>query len=318
MENSSKTQNDESIDLYHVTMWLWSQKYFLGFLSGLAAIISIIVALALPNQYISNTTLMPKDTQLNVSLTGGGGGGFDFGGLSQLVGLSQSMDKDPNVTLAKELLVSQQFLVDFVKKYQYLPELLQAIDYKSGAIVYSSEGYDQAGDEMLYMPSDTDIYKAFLLRFTINYDRLTNYSQLGFEHVSPPFAQELLTNLIEEVNDHVREREVERAEKSIVFLDKQLAQTTVKDLSILLSKLKEKNLKTLMLAEIDERFILDIVDPPTLPTEKSKPYRALIVVFGTFFGFLLGVFILGIYRLFQYELIFTLFPFKFKRNKLNP
>ena len=80
MENSSKTQSDESIDLYHITIWLWAQKYFLGFLSGMAAIISIIIALALPNQYISNTTLMPKDTQLNVSLTGGGGGGFDFGG----------------------------------------------------------------------------------------------------------------------------------------------------------------------------------------------------------------------------------------------
>ena len=72
-----------------------------------------------------------------------------------------------------------------------------------------------------------------------------------------------------------------------------------------------------MLAEIDERFILDIVDPPSLPTEKSKPYRALIAVFGTFFGFLIGTFILGIYKMMNYELIFNLYPLSFKKNKLN-
>ena len=82
------------------------------------------------------------------------------------------------------------------------------------------------------------------------------------------------------------------------------------------NELKEKNLKILMLAEIDEYFILDLVDPPFLPTEKSKPYRALITVFGTFFGFLIGLFILGLFRLMRYEVIFSLAPFKFKRNKL--
>jgi hypothetical protein len=72
-----------------------------------------------------------------------------------------------------------------------------------------------------------------------------------------------------------------------------------------------------MLAEIDENFILDVVDPPFLATEKSKPYRALISIFGTFFGFLIGIFILGMFRLMHYELIFSLFPFRLKTNKLN-
>ena len=72
-----------------------------------------------------------------------------------------------------------------------------------------------------------------------------------------------------------------------------------------------------MLAEIDENFILDVVDPPFLPTEKSKPYRALISVFGTFFGFLIGLFILGIFQLMRYEIIFSLFPFKLRRSKLH-
>ena len=39
-----------------------------------------------------------------------------------------------------------------------------------------------------YMPSDYDIYKAFLLRF-IESDRKTKYTTLGFEHVSPFFQE---------------------------------------------------------------------------------------------------------------------------------
>ena len=121
--------------------------------------------------------------------------------------------------------------------------------------------------------------------------------------------------MVREVNDKVKDIEVGRAQRSIVYLDNIIAETSMRDLNLLLNKLKEKNLKILMLAEIDEYFILDLVDPPLLPTEKSKPYRALITVFGTFFGFLIGLFILGLFRLMRYEVIFSA-PFKFKRNKL--
>jgi uncharacterized protein involved in exopolysaccharide biosynthesis len=316
MEESFENNNSDSVDLYEMTTWMWSQRNFLTLFSSIAAIISVTVALILPNNYISNVTLMPKDTQLDVSLSGGGVGGFDFGGLSSLVTFGDSVDTDPNVILAKELLVSKAFVVDFVKKYDYLPELLHAKRWEEGSIVYTASGYNADEDKLDYMPSDYDIYKAFLLRFTIETDRKTKYTKLGFEHVSPYFSQELLTNLVREVNDKVKDIEVGRAQRSIVYLDNIIAETSMRDLNLLLNKLKEKNLKILMLAEIDEYFILDLVDPPFLPTEKSKPYRALITVFGTFFGFLIGLFILGLFRLMRYEVIFSLAPFKFKRNKL--
>ena len=317
MQDSFDEKNNDSVDLYQMIVWMWSQRSLLSLFSSIAAIISVTIALVLPNYYISNVTLMPKDTQLDVSLTGGGSGGFDFGGLSSLVGLGTSADKDPNVTLANELMVSKGFVVDFIKKYDYLPELLHARRWEAGSIVYYPEGYNAELDKLEYIPSDYDIYKAFLLGFTINHDRKTSYSKLGFEHVSPFFAKELLTNLVKEVNNKVKEREVDRANKSIVYLDDLISQTSMRDLNLLLNKLKEKNLKVLMLAEIDENFILDVVDPPFLPTEKSKPYRALISVFGTFFGFLIGLFILGIFQLMRYEIIFSLFPFKLRRSKLH-
>lgn len=316
MEESQIETNSNTLDLYDATIWMWSQRNFLLSISSIAAIISIVIALILPNNYISNVTLMPKDTKLDVTLSGGGRGGFDFGGLSSLI-LGDSPESDPNTTLAKELMVSKGFVVDFIKKYDYLPELLHARRWESGSIVYALDGYNQTEDKLEYEPSDYEIYKAFMLRFTIETDRKTSYTQVGFEHVSPYLAKELLINLVREVNDNVKDREVDRAKKSIAYLDNVISETTMRDLNVLLNKLKEENLKILMLAEIDDFFILDVVDPPFLPTEKSKPYRALITVFGTFFGYLLGLFILGIFKFMHYELIFSFYPFKLKRNKLT-
>ena len=70
-----------------------------------------------------------------------------------------------------------------------------------GAEVYGVDLSKSISEEQF-----ADIYKAFLLSFTINHDRKTSYSKLGFEHVSPVFAKELLTNLVKEVNNKVKER----------------------------------------------------------------------------------------------------------------
>jgi uncharacterized protein involved in exopolysaccharide biosynthesis len=101
MQDSFDEKNNDSVDLYQMIVWMWSQRSFLSLFSSIAAIISVTIALVLPNYYISNVTLMPKDTQLDVSLTGGGSGGFDFGGLSSLVGLGTSADKDESPPKSK-------------------------------------------------------------------------------------------------------------------------------------------------------------------------------------------------------------------------
>ncbi|TOH86698.1 GNVR domain-containing protein, partial [Vibrio parahaemolyticus] len=47
--------------------------------------------------------------------------------------------------------------------------------------------------------------------------------------------------------------------------------------------------KSLMLAEAQEEFVFKVVDPAVVPELKSKPKRSLIVIVGTFMGFMLGL-----------------------------
>jgi LPS O-antigen subunit length determinant protein (WzzB/FepE family) len=58
-----------------------------------------------------------------------------------------------------------------------------------------------------------------------------------------------------------------------------------------IGQLIESQLKTKMLANVRENYLLDPIDSPMLPDMKSKPYRAKIVVIGTLIGFVISLLI---------------------------
>ena len=77
--------------------------------------------------------------------------------------------------------------MDFVKKYDYLPELLHAKRWEEVQLFMAS-GYNADEDKLDYMPSDYDIYKTFFSRFTIETDRKQNKTWF-FRHISHHFSQ---------------------------------------------------------------------------------------------------------------------------------
>ncbi len=58
-----------------------------------------------------------------------------------------------------------------------------------------------------------------------------------------------------------------------------------------IGQLIESQLKTKMLANVRENYLLDPIDSPMLPDMKSKPYRTKIVIIGTLIGFVLSLLI---------------------------
>jgi LPS O-antigen subunit length determinant protein (WzzB/FepE family) len=71
---------DDEIDLKELIMVLWSGKWLISAVTGLAAVISVVVALSLPNIYTASALLAPAES---------GGGGLSglmkqYGGLASL------------------------------------------------------------------------------------------------------------------------------------------------------------------------------------------------------------------------------------------
>ena len=316
--NISETTPVNEVDLYRLMLTLWKRRNILFLFSSIAALVSLFVALFwFSNIYTSSTVLMPKNSSTTASLASTLGLP-EMGGLSMIPGLGGG-SADPNIHLAKKLITARGFVINFVRSHNYLPEIMVAKDWKasSNSIIYDNKGYDIEGDKLTFTPSDEDIYKSFMNGLSLTTDRETQFITIDYNHFSPYFAQEILKVLTIEINKEVRNREIKRTKKSIDYLNIQIESTSIVDLKQLFIGLREANIKNLMLAEIDEYYVLDIVDAPIFPSQKTSPRRTLICVFGTFFGACFGLFFIVMLRFFKYDLMFSLKPLQFKFIPLN-
>ena len=106
-------------------------------------------------------------------------------------------------------------------------------------------------------------------------------------HVSPFFAQYLLSTIIEEATLS-RTRDFERSKNSLNYLEEEVSKTKQKEVSASISKLMESELRIQMLSNIDEHYLIRPIDEPYVPENRFSPNRRVIVIVSTLFGGLLG------------------------------
>ena len=299
MDSYKPQERSDEIDLRVIFNIIWNRKIIIAVATAVIGLFSVLYSLSLPNIYESKVVLAPstssESTNINISGTAGAlarVAGIDLGGGS---------DKGPNINLAVEKITSRQFVKDFINKNNFQPELLAAKNWDSAQnfIVYSKKGYDSKNDSLTYAPRDIDIYKGYMDRTGVFFDKRTKFTHISFKHYSPYFAKELLDNLVLTINNDIRDIDVKVAKESIKFLEDQIAKTNVSDLKLIFSKLIEKNIKTVLLAEVNPEFVFTVVDPAYVPDLKSAPSRGLMCILITIFGFLFVVTFLTIFDYIQ-------------------
>ena len=74
----------------------------------------------------------------------------------------------------------------------------------------------------------------------------------------------------------------------IQFLTTEISSSNSVEVRNSIASLIEDNLENQVKAKVKEDFIVSQIEPAYVPVIKSKPNRTLIVIFGTFVGFLIG------------------------------
>ena len=292
----SQTPFDDEIDLKELFMVLWSGKWLITAVTGLAAVTSVVIALMLPNIYTANALLAPAEQ------SGGGMSALmqQYGGLASLAGVSLPGGEDgSHAQLGMQLMKSRAFIGDFVERRDILPELMavKAWDAGSGQIVFDPESYDATSKAWvreveapkLPTPSSQEAHKTFSEILGVSQDKQTGYVTVSIEHQSPVVAAQWVNWLVEDVNAAVKAQDVAEAEKSIEYLREQVTNTSLADLQAVFFDLIQSQTETVMLAEVRQEYVFKTIDPAVAPEEKSKPSRALICVLGTLLGGMLGV-----------------------------
>ena len=293
-QNYTTSTNDE-IGLAELFDIIWRGKWLVILFSVFFAVGSVFYALQLPNIYRAEIVLSPIGKDRSIQLPG------QLSGLASLAGVNLGGGGNDNTNLSLEILVSREFLGRFINKNAIKPELIAASswDFDLNRVIFDEDIYDESSSRWVRKPrfdrpSEPTILEAtefFKRNFSLNRDKSSGMIKLTFDHVSPVLAKTWLNNLVNEINQEMRNREIEESQRSIDYLTKLVDTTTQNEIRSSIFSLIQEQTKTLMLANVRDEFAFKIVDPAVVPEKKHSPKRSIIVILFTLAGFFLSLLI---------------------------
>ena len=201
MENNRLTNNqyENEIDITELFSVLWAGKLSIIIITTIFAIGSIFYALSLPNQYKASVLIAPAQQD-----SGGLSSSINsLGGLASLAGINIGSNKNNTAYIAKEIMVSRNFIENFIKTNNISDELGAVLgwDEENNKLVYNQNDYDietQTWISNQGAPSSWMLYKSFKSMLVIEQELDT--IRVSLEHYSPYFAKELLDLYIKDIN----------------------------------------------------------------------------------------------------------------------
>ena len=284
---------DDEIDLSELFHLLWDKIFYIGAITSIFSLISIIYALMLPNIYQSKATLMAVEQSSGMSGMIG-----RYSGMASLAGISLdsksgSKDQEAIARIKSFEFFSNNFLPNMklenlmaVKKWNQASNTLTyyASDFNSE----SRQWLRKAKPPRSNIPTAQEAYEEFVEIMSVNKDKKTNLVTLMVEHKSPFIAQQWVEIMINQIDQVMRDQDRQTATKSIEYLNS-LAPTVInEDIKKALSALQQEQMKRLMMVEANDNYVFKVLDSPIAAELKSKPRRSLIVIWGTILGMVLS------------------------------
>jgi hypothetical protein len=284
---------DDEIDLKELFLVLWEGKYLIGLVTGIAAMLSVVIALLLPNIYYSVSVLVPKGGD-----SGAGQLARSYGGIAALAGVALPSGGSGDAQLAKQAISSVTFIENYLMD-DILVELMavERWDPTTDTLEIDPDLYDvkkgiwvrDVSFPFSSKPHVDEVMKVYPNHVLISEDKESGALTLTVKHLSPSIAQKWNYLIIEMVNDFLRKRKISDADAAIAYLTEQRSTSQLVKMDDIFSGLIEEQTKEKMLASVHKNYLFDVIQAPTRPILKSEPSRALICVLGTILGGMLAV-----------------------------
>lgn len=298
-EHRSQRQPDDEIDLRELFATLWAGKWLIIAVTLVFAVAGVAYALYKPNIYQASVLLAPASEE-------GGIGGLSgqLGGLASLAGISLGSGDSSQTVIAKEILQSRAFLADFIRRHNLEVPLMGTAGWNpaSGTWVYDRDVYnpetgewqqDENGESL--KPTNWDLVKTFRENhLSVSENNENGMVTVSVKSQSPPASQQWAEWLVADINEHMRREDIAEAEARIAYLEDKLNDTSIAGMQQVFYQLIESETRTVMLANAQQEYVFETVDPAVIPQEKTSPKRALICILATMLGGMVGVFVVFI------------------------
>ncbi len=274
---------DEEINLSDLIKDIYSRRivYSISFL--VVVILSIFFLISIPNEFETSTVVSVKKSSDNMDSN-------PLGNVAMTLNPLSSLGSNPGSrkSYALRLLKSRTFFEYLVNKDKNLIVELYAFesfDEDKNINFYDDEVYNPTNGKWkdgLFeggKPSILIAHKTYLEHLEIEeQDSLENYLTLKIRHQSPILAKKWLDNLVNSFNSYVREKEQDEANLSLNYLNSTIQETQVPEVKAVIANLIKNKIKDLMITNVNEEYILKVIDKPFLPEKKSYPNRLLMLI----------------------------------------
>jgi LPS O-antigen subunit length determinant protein (WzzB/FepE family) len=298
LENNSQTndQYDDEIDLRELFGVLWGNKIKIIGITAVFAVVSVIYALSIPNQYKASALLAPAQQQ-----SGGLSGALgQLGGLASLAGVSIGGGDSSESQVAQEIMKSWSFIEGFIAVNDLAVEVYAAEGWsrESNQLKFDNDVYEVKTKTWLVEndnigqlgpPTSWQLFEKFSEMLAVSEDKKSGLISVSIEYYSPQIAKQWLDLYISSINKHMQARQVVKVSNNIEYLEAQIEKTSITEMQEVFYTIIEEQIKSQMLAEASPDYAFVAVSPSMVPEEKSQPKRALICILGTLLGGILSV-----------------------------
>jgi uncharacterized protein involved in exopolysaccharide biosynthesis len=263
-------------------------------------LVAISYALLATPVYRAELIMVPAEREQGGSALSSLAG--QFGGAAGLLGINIGGDSRQATQTALAILESRQFVRQFIIDENLMPALFadrwdeEKLEWKRSGFLARRKsavrGLVNSDTESLSADGAPSIWAAYRLIkggiLGIEHDQSSGLITLTIEWHEPQLAADWANSVVDHVNDVIRRQDIEEAEKSIVFLKKQLAETLPYDIEQAFYGLLKEQTKVMMLADSRSGYAFKVIDPAVKPETRIRPARTMIVALGFFLGLIIG------------------------------
>jgi len=241
------------------------------------AVFSIIYSLMITPVFVSKVVMVSLDEDNQNALSGIAS---QLGGLASIAGIATGTNNSSKIDNAIAILGSRTFIQNYLVEENLMPVLFSS-DWEEDNQTWS----DGEG------PSLWKGYEKFERLMDISKDPKTGILEVSISWSDPVIASKWANDIVNRLDLYLKKSTVDESQRSVVFLEEQLAKTKLVAAETMIYSLIENETRNIMFASARENYLFKIIDKAIPAETRTSPVRKQIVVIGTILGFIFGLLI---------------------------